>query len=214
MVRAVLLDVGGVLIKTPFELLDVAERRHGLPDGALGPRGPFDIDADPAFRAVLAGDLTERTYWRQRAERAAPLLGTGSDTRSLMRVLFDLPEEEVVRPEVGALVRDARAAGRRVGALTNDLVGFHGDEWVERIAVFGELDVTVDGSVTGVLKPDPRAYELAVTSLGEPADRVLFLDDQPVNLRGAAAVGLEVVQVDVTDPRAAIEQARRRLCLD
>ena len=35
---------------------------------------------------------------------------------------------EVLRPEAAALVADAKAAGMRVGALTNDLAAFHGDD--------------------------------------------------------------------------------------
>jgi FMN phosphatase YigB (HAD superfamily) len=30
------------------------------------------------------------------------------------------------------------------------------------------VDVTIDGSLTGVLKPDPRAYELALEALDLP----------------------------------------------
>jgi putative hydrolase of the HAD superfamily len=213
MPRALLLDVGGVVIRTPFELLELTERRRGLEPGALGPRGPFALAADPEFGEVLAGRLTERAYWARRAERAAPLLGSPPDTRSFMQVLFDVPEDQLVRPEVRDLLDDARAAGVPVGLLTNDLHDFHGRAWVDRMPVFGATDATVDGSLTGVLKPDRRAYELALDALGIPAAEVVFLDDQPVNVRGAVAVGLQVVPVDVTAPGAAVARARELLAL-
>jgi putative hydrolase of the HAD superfamily len=211
MPRALLLDVGGVVIRTPFELLDLAEQRLGLEPGVLGPRGPFALDTDPEFRDVLTGALTERDYWARRAERAAPLLDTSPDTRSFMRVLFDAPEDRLVRPEVRELMDDARAAGVPVGLLTNDLRDFHGRAWVESLRVFATADVTIDGSITGVLKPDRRAYDLALAALDLPAADVVFLDDQPVNVRGAVAVGLQVVPVDVTMPASAVSRARELL---
>jgi putative hydrolase of the HAD superfamily len=210
-VRALLLDVGGVVIRTPFELLDLAEERLGLDAGELGPRGPFALDADPEFREALTGALTERDYWARRAERAAPVLGIPPDTRSFMRVLFDAPEDRLVRPEVHDLMEEARSAGVPVGLLTNDLRDFHGRAWVESLRVFATPDVTIDGSLTGVLKPDPRAYELALEALDLPAAEVVFLDDQPVNIRGAVTVGLQVVPVDVTTPASAVSRTRALL---
>jgi putative hydrolase of the HAD superfamily len=213
MARALLLDVGGVVIRTPFELLEPTERRRGLEPGALGPRGPFALAGDPEFRAVQAGRLTERAYWARRAERAAPLLDTPPDTRAFMEVLFDAPEDQIVRPAVRDLIEDARLAGAPVGLLTNDLRDFHGRSWVERMRVFADVDVTIDGSVTGVLKPDPGAYGLALEALDLPPADVVFLDDQPVNVRGGTVAGLQVVPVDVTAPEVAVATARDLLRL-
>ena len=57
--------------------------------------------------------------------------------------------------------------------------------------MIGQFDFIVDGSITGFLKPDPRAFQLALEAFGrpDPAD-VVFVDDQRINLRGAEAVGL------------------------
>lgn len=211
--RGLLLDIGGVLIRTPFELLETAERRRGLAVGALGPRGIFDLAADPEFREVREGTLAERAYWARRAERAAPILDTAPDTRSFMQVLYDLEEDAIVRPEVADLAADARAAGIAVGLLTNDLVDFHGDAWVARISVFHTVDVLVDGSITGDLKPAPQAFHHAIDALGLPAGEIVFVDDQPVNVAGARTVGLQAIELDVTHPAAAVAAARAALAL-
>lgn len=212
-VRGLLLDVGGVVIRTPFELLTPAERAHGLAEGALGPRGPFDEDGDPEFERVVVGDLAERAYWRRRARRAAPLLGTQPGTRAFFRALFDLEEDRIVRPAVRALVEDARSAGLRVGALTNDLHDFHGEAWVDRISLFGALDVLVDGSLTGVLKPDREAFAIAGRRMGLPPAELVLLDDQPVNVRGAQAAGIRAILLDPVDPGPALAAVRTLLGL-
>lgn len=209
--RALVLDVGGVVIRTPFEMLDVAERHRGLASGSLGPRGPFDPDGDPAFDQVRGGELTERAYWRQRVDQAAPILGVPADLRSFMEVLFDAPPEDVVRPEIASLIDDVRAAGRPLGMLTNDLFDFHGEAWVERMGVFALADVLVDVSRHGLLKPDPAAFRVGIEALGLPAGDLLFLDDQPVNAAGARDAGMAVIEVDVTRPDEATVQARTTL---
>jgi putative hydrolase of the HAD superfamily len=212
-IRGLLLDIGGVLIRTPFELLGPTERRLGLAPGALGSRGLFATEPDEVFAQVANGELTERAYWKQRAEAAASLLGTTPDTRSFMQALFDLPPAEVVRQDAAALLADARAAGLRTGLLTNDLYDFHGDEWVASIPVFHTVDALVDVSQHGVLKPDARAYQLGIEAMGLEAGELLFLDDQPVNVAAARGSGLAVIEIDVTAPGDGFAKARAALGL-
>jgi putative hydrolase of the HAD superfamily len=209
--RGLLLDIGGVLIRTPFELLAPTERRLGLAAGALGSRAMFSTEPDEAFDRVASGELAERAYWQQRAEAAAPLLGTAPDTRSFMQALFDLPPAEIVRPDAAALLTDARAAGLRTGLLTNDLYDFHGDDWVASIPVLHAVDALVDASRHGVLKPDPRAYRIGIEAMGLAAEELLFLDDQPVNAEGARTAGLAVILVDVTATGEGFAKARAAL---
>jgi putative hydrolase of the HAD superfamily len=55
---ALVLDFGGPVLVTPFELTGRAEARLGLPPGALPWHGPFGHD--PQWRDVLSGALSER----------------------------------------------------------------------------------------------------------------------------------------------------------
>lgn len=70
-----------------------------------------------------------------------------------------------------------------------------------------------DGSVEGILKPDPRIYPLTASRLGVRCQDVVFLDDQPVNHAGAADVGMTAVPVDVTNPGVSFGCARGLLGL-
>ena len=71
----------------------------------------------------------------------------------------------------------------------------------------------MDGSVTGVLKPDPRAYQTAAEQLGHRPGEIVFLDDLPYNVAGAVAIGMIAIHVDVTAPGAAFAAARAVLGL-
>ena len=208
-----LLDVGAVVVRTPFELHRVAEARYGLPRGSLDWLGPHDPSTDPLWRSMQAGQLSEIDYWRRRAEETERRAGRHGGLQDYMAVCFGGPQSEFVRPEAEALVADARAAGLRIGVLTNETELLQGRGWIERVDVFRSVDALVDASVTGIMKPDPAAYRLALEALGLPPDRVLFVDDQPKNVAGAEAVGIPAVRFDPTDVPGSFTALRRRLGL-
>lgn len=208
----VLFDFGGVVIRTPFELVAAFERRHGLDPGATGIHGPFDPAQDPTWRDVISGTLSERDYWQAHAERMAAVLGPRDDPlRTLIDALFDLPAADIVRPETAALVEELEAAGQPVAGLTNDLARFHDPAWIDRMDIVKRFDPMIDLSHTGVLKPAAAAYRYALDRLGCGPTGVVFVDDQPVNVEGARAVGIEAVWFDVTDPAGSIRRVREVL---
>ncbi len=201
------------MLRTPFEMLRRGEERAGLPPMSLAWSGPFDPAADHDWRLQQAGRISEREYWQRRAEEFAELSGRPVGVLELMGVLFDQSEEHLVRPQARQLIDHAKAAGISVAVLTNDLLAFHGSEWVSRLTVLRDLDLLIDGSVEGMLKPDPAIYRLAVDRLHVDVSEVLFVDDQPVNVLGAEAVGMRSIHMDVTDPNPAFRRARRILGL-
>ncbi len=205
-VRALILDFGGPLLRTPFELVRATERRLGLPRLTFDWRGPFDPDGDPLWRRLRAGMISEPEYWAVRAAEFATVTGR-SGVRAMMRELFCGREDQVVRSEAFAAVRAARMLGCRVGVLTNDLTLFHDDEWVADIHVLTELDAVIDAARLGVRKPDPTAYRAALDVLGVTAPEAVFVDDLPVNVDGARAVGIPAVLFDVVRPAASYAQA-------
>jgi FMN phosphatase YigB (HAD superfamily) len=211
--EGLLLDVGGVLLRTPWELLDDFERRHGWPPGTLPWRGPVDPSTDPLWRAAKAGRLTSGEYYDRRASQVSRLLGVPLTWPELTRALFEAPGGLAVRPEGRALVVDARAAGLRTGILTSKLIAFLSRAWIERSPLLSSFDVLLDQSETGLRKPELPAYRQAAEAMGlEPAG-ILFVDDDPANVDGALAAGLQAVRFDVTDPAGSFDRVRRRLDL-
>ncbi len=201
------------MLLTPFEVRSVGERTLGLPPGSLAWTGPFDPDADPEWLAFQAGETNEREYWAIQADRFSQLTGLPSDMQSMMTPLYAGSEEELVRPEAVALIHDAKAAGIKVGIHTNDLTSFHDQEWIDRMSILREFQVMVDGRTDGVYKPDHEAFALMVQRMGIPPEDIVFIDDQPVNLRGAAEAGMQCVHLDPTDPAPGFAEARRLLGL-
>jgi putative hydrolase of the HAD superfamily len=211
--RAVILDFGGPVLLTPFEL--VTGLRGTPAHELLFGRGPLATATrpDPEWAALQEGRITERAYWAHRAQEWHAAGGTGPDITAMIAHLYEPARPELVREQARALVRDARAAGHPVAILTNDLRAFHSQAWVDRIEIVGDVDVLVDGSVEGYLKPDRRLYEILADRLGVDFVDMVFLDDQMTNIRGAEALGIPSVWFDPADPGPGFAAVRNLLGL-
>jgi putative hydrolase of the HAD superfamily len=210
---ALVLDFGGPVLLTPFEL--VADQPGTPAHGLLHERGPLAPADNPdrVWEDLQAGLITERAYWDARAEQWHSSGGQGADIQVLIAHLYDPPRPALVREHARALVRDAHASGLKVGILTNDLRAFHSEEWIAAIEIVGDVDVVVDGSVEGFLKPAPELYELLSERLDVAFADMVFLDDQRTNIRGAEALDIPSVWFDVTDPDTSYAEVRKLLGL-
>jgi putative hydrolase of the HAD superfamily len=211
--RGLLLDIGGVVHRTGIHLV----RRLADAEPAMRPVldriGGIGSDTDELWQRMLRRQVTEREYWAQRAAELGVAVGQTWDTRAMMRRMYELPEQDWLCAETVELMRDVKAAGLRLGSLTNDMTAFHGPGWVERQEHLKLFDVIVDASLTGILKPDPRAFGQGAEALGLPAGQIVFLDDMPWNVEGARQAGMTAVRVPWDDPGPAIGAARTLLRL-
>lgn len=198
----VLFDFGGVVLRTPFELLpdDVAWR---------GPFGPPGHDTLWDRSVDQDDELHERDYWHLRSSELHP--DADDPTFALMRDLYEVEEERLIRPEMVRLLERLAHDGHRLAVLTNDMRKFHGQEWVDRMTVLDRFEHVIDLSMIGFLKPAPQAYEHALKVLDVDAADVLFVDDQPPNVNGALAAGMAAVHFDPTEVDASIARIEAAL---
>ena len=211
--RGLLLDIGGVVVDTGLHLVARLAEREPAIRPLLDRIGGLGSERDELWQRVLRREVTDRAYWAQRAAEVGAALGETWDTRAMMHRLYALPREQWLRADVVRLMADTRAAGLPLGALTNDMGDFHGPDWVARQDYLRLFDVIVDASVTGVRKPDPRAFLAAAEALRRPPGQVVFLDDMPWNVAAAAEVGMLAVQVLQGRPGPAVDAARDLLGL-
>jgi len=199
--RALILDFGGVITRTLFETHDETEAALGLPPGTLTWRGPFDPASDPLWRSMQAGEISERDYWQRRTEEVAALVGADwTRMADFVRAARGACPDKVIRPEARRALDAAKQGGKHVAILSNELDLFYGGGFRQQLPFLAAIDLIHDATHTGVLKPDPRAYRACVDDLGLAPEECVFVDDQPRNVDGARAVGLQAVQFDVRDP--------------
>jgi putative hydrolase of the HAD superfamily len=195
--RGLLLDFGGVVTTYFFASLGAHCERLGLP----GDRFRHLVTADPAgrelYHQVERGELSQPEFERE----IAHLLGVAPDGL-VQGLLADLRPD----PLMTDAVAQARAAGIRVGVITNSwgtapfdpYAGYKLDE---------QFDSVVISSDVGIRKPDPAIYLLAADKLGVTPDSCVFVDDIPSNLGPAQEVGMAVVHH--VDPVSTIRELER-----
>ncbi len=204
MYDGLLLDIGGVILD-PWRALDAYAAATGV---RMPGRGPIDPEGDALWKDKLAGTLTLNGYWDRVARTA------GHDNwRSMFRVITELVPDELFDQDAVALMRDARAAGRRVGVLSNDAYAIQSRAFFDARPAFEDLDAFVDASDIGVSKPEPDAYLVAAGALGLAPERIVFLDDAEENVEGARAVGMLGIQVEAGAATTAFARARELLGL-
>jgi putative hydrolase of the HAD superfamily len=167
--------------------------------------GPFDEGSDRVWAEFQAGVISEYEHWLIRAREVFP--SSNDPVRDLMATVFAPPPEEFVRREVMQLI----ASAQRPALLTNDLSRFHGDDWLAEIGMARTFDPLIDLSRTGFLKPETRAFEHALSLLGDEPGDVVFVDDQPRNVEAAAALGIAGIWFDVTAPSRSVRTIRDAL---
>jgi putative hydrolase of the HAD superfamily len=191
-VEAVLFDFGGVFTESPFTAAQEAGGELGLEtDVALELCfGPYHEDTDHPWHRLERGEVGLDDARRALVELAA---AQGVDADPL-RFFDRLGREDAQRPEVVARTRSVRARGLRTALVTNNVAEF-GDAWRSLVPVDELFDVIVDSCRTGVRKPDPRIFRLALAELGVSAGRAVYLDDHPSNVAAAEALGMRAILV-------------------
>jgi FMN phosphatase YigB (HAD superfamily) len=192
--EALLLDVGRVVMDVTPAAVDAYEAATGT--RAPGPDPPDD-------------DPDGSDYHWDRAAREAGFDGVPG----LFRTMAEVVPDAMFDRHALALMRDARAAGRRVGVLSNDSYTFVGKPFFVERPEFAELDCFLDSTEIGTRKPDPEAYAMAAGALAVRPDQVVFLDDTHENVDGSVRVGMAGILVDPSDRMPAFDRARQLLDL-
>jgi len=196
-VSAVLFDLGGVVLDSPFDGFARYEKAAGLPEGfvrSLNATNP-DTNAWARFERGEIGADEFATLFEAEAEAAGGRL----EAAALFGALSGQP-----RPTMVEAVRRC-SVQMPVGAVTNNMVGFSGGSGRPDLdAVMALFHVVVESSKVGLRKPDPRIYTLACELLGVTPEETVFLDDLGVNLKPARALGMHTIKVG--DPAVALRE--------
>ena len=189
--RAVVFDVGGVLIDADYRLLG---------------RKLFDGDAEVEFflAEVLGAEFhQQRDRGVPMAETAAEWSRRHPDYESVIHEFCDRFPEMWRGPVAGALelLSDLKAA--RVG--TYGLTNWGRETWPLACARFPFLD-SLDGvlvsSEVGITKPDPEIFRTFCARFGVTPKGSVFIDDVAQNVAAAQSLGFHgIVFTDADELR-------------
>jgi epoxide hydrolase-like predicted phosphatase len=182
-IETVIWDMGGVILRTE----DPGgrrrwERRLGLSTGEL----EHLVFNGELSRLASLGRATPEQIWGDLARRFDL---TAEERKELER---DFWGGDAVDRELLAYIRRLRPR-RKTGLLSNGWSDVR--EHIEGAWDFADaFDQIVISAEVGLVKPDPRVYELALKRLGTQPARAVFVDDFPQNVQGAQEVGMRAIQ--------------------
>ncbi len=208
MPKALVLDFGGVISKSPFETHADTEVALGLNPGTLTWRGPFDPESDALWQSMQNDEITEREYWLTRSKEVGELVGKRWTRMSefLVAARGEAPSK-IIRPEFLQIFAKAKAGLCKTAILSNELDLFYGPDFRHKLDFIPDFDLIHDATYTETLKPDAKAYENLIAELALPASDCVFVDDQKRNIEGAERVGMQTVHFDVFNPQTSYRQA-------
>ncbi|MBS3757821.1 MAG: HAD family phosphatase [Desulfobacterales bacterium] len=189
-IKAIIFDLGGVILDSPFEIFAAFEKQHGLSENFLN-RVIVESGRQGAWARLERGELTLEDFFDAFDEEIRHA-GANISSRDLMSAVNDFAN---LRPEMIHRVRRLREAGYRVGALTNNWFLANGSTSTGMDRLRAEFDVFVESSRAGVAKPDPKIYEMVLDELGVNAEEAVFLDDIGRNLKPAREMGMTTIKV-------------------
>lgn len=179
-IRAIVLDIGGVLEHTP-DLGTAARWEPEFGPGWIDRVGPV----------IEAGEIGAITLDEVHVRAAAAL---GVPVARFEAYMTDVWVEYLgtYNAEMADYWLARRAEGYATAIISNSFVGARERE--EEAYRFSELtDLIVYSHEVGILKPDPAIYELCLDRLGMRPRETVFVDDVEANCEAARALGMHAV---------------------
>jgi epoxide hydrolase-like predicted phosphatase len=184
MVKAVVFDWGGVLMRT----VDASGRRKWERKLEL-PLYAVDrvVHGSRSWQQAQSGAITDAAYW---ADVAAQL---GLDEGELAEFRRDYFGGDRLDDEMVQFIRELRPRFK-TALLSNASPGLRG--LLDSLQVTTLFDVLILSGEVGVQKPDPAIYQILLDRLGLSASETIFVDDFAQNVRAARRLGMQTLHFD------------------
>lgn len=197
-IRAVIFDLGGVLIRNVDES---GRRKWGIRLG-LGEKGIWEaIDRTGLANAARLGEVPGSVLWQQLG------LLYGLDDEQLRELEHDYRSGDEINIELVQFLQGLRPR-YKTATLSNAWLGAR--EAVSKRFKFEEImDTMLFSAEERLAKPDARFYQLALERLGVQAQESVYLDDKPRNVEAARLLGMRGIQFE--DNAQAIAEIQRCL---
>ncbi|KAJ1021687.1 hypothetical protein NDA16_003823 [Ustilago loliicola] len=195
--KAVIFDIGGVVVGSPLFAINRYEKEHGLPFQYLN----VAITAQGhggAFQRFERSELDLYTFYRRFGEELSNVeknneaytkfcksrgQDSGKFTIAALTNNFAPPTE---------IPADAQTSAAKAPSLEEELehLGLGGSHYELRKM----FDHYIESAVVGKRKPDPEFYKHALDLLKVEASEVVFLDDIGPNLKAAQKLGITTIR--------------------
>lgn len=185
-IKAALFDWADVLVTDGFKNISAYdfEEGFGVPEYALE-------EAKTLYWASLSlGKISEQTFWEEVLSQAGILPADNFIAMVKTRVL----DSHIPYKQTWWLVEMIKKSFPEIkcGILSNNC-----KEWVEywekRYHLSETFNPIICSYIVGYRKPQRKFYEAAIEMLGVEPEKILFFDDQEINVEAAARSHMQAV---------------------
>nr|XP_054749123.1 acyl-CoA dehydrogenase family member 10-like [Lytechinus pictus] len=205
--RAVIFDLGGVLVPKPYPIFADYERMKGVPIGtvkdlivAAGQKG--------SFRQLERGHISAERFGPAFTKEGKEILGIDCDFGDFLQFFESHISEPF--PEMVDAVQCVRSEGLKTAILSN-FWRYEGQQLAPLPINRSLFDVIIESCCEGYAKPDPEIYTKCLENLRLTPEEVIFLDDLKDNIKGAKDLGIPAIEVHNT--KQALEDLQQHLQL-
>ncbi|XP_034974282.2 acyl-CoA dehydrogenase family member 10 isoform X2 [Zootoca vivipara] len=203
--KAVIFDMGGVLLPSPIKLAADWEVRHHVPPGTIKQAMRSGGEDGPWLR-YMRGELQPAEFLHVFGQQCSKIAKSSVPVESFLADLTSVRMSGQL-PIMTEAIKRIRAEGLKTAVLSNNFYLPSGESFLPLDRQ--QFDVIIESCREGVCKPDLRIYELCLERLGIQAKESIFLDDLGQNLKAAAQLGMKTLKVD--DPDSAIHELESHL---
>ncbi len=195
MIKAVFLDLGGVLVELAAER-EMRAFTGGLPREEMWARWL----RSPAVRVHEVGDMSPEQFARE-------VLREYGSTASPEEFLQSFGRW-IVGPYPGVSELIDQLSARYTTALLTNTCAYHWTH-IETLGLPQRFHHVIASHLAHKIKPDRSFYEEALAKSGVAAHEAIFFDDNEINCEGARACGIEACRVLGADAlRAALRERK------
>jgi epoxide hydrolase-like predicted phosphatase len=181
-VKAVVFDLGKVLVDFDY---GIAARKLADKSSAPAPEIQLLIDQSPLLFRYESADMTTLEFFEEVRRRIAYRGNFDEFAAAFADIFTEIPEMTRLNAELRS-----RGLATYVLSNTNEIAITH----VRRnFPFFSHFTGYVFSFEQGVLKPDPRIYEIVEERSRCRGGEILFLDDKPENVEGGTRRGWRTI---------------------
>lgn len=182
MIKAVIFDVGGVIVENPLpKMLKHYASEFGVEQAV------FDVVFHEEFSAWQKGSISEDELWNRISKKLNCPKPTSSDLW-----LAGFKSEFAEHKKIIQFVEELKSKGQKLAILSDTetpVANFLQDR-------YRGFDVYVFSCERGYTKPQKEIFDLTLKELNIAPTEAIFIDDRATNIEGAEKVGIKSVLFD------------------
>ena len=194
MIKAIFFDLGGVIVRTEYQ----APREHLAARLGMEYEDLVKLVFDsPSSIRASHGEISDVDHWTEVVKR---LKRPASEMQAIRDEFF---AGDIVDRELLSYLQTLRPH-YYVGLISNAWPDLR--DYITRQKFHDAFDHMVISGEVGVMKPDPKIFQIALEQAGVSPNEAVFIDDFYENIEGCRAVGMHGIHF--RDPEQAMQELR------